>query len=123
MCPLTMASVAATVATGNFKQPILLPSQKQVAATPLPAAVDSQLKTLMRGVVTNGTASSLRGISPTLGAKTGTAERQDDSLDSWMIAMDPQHDIAVACVVLDGGFGNAKSGPAIKAMLKGIGIG
>lgn len=123
MCPLTMASVAATVANGGFKQPILLPGQKQVTATPLPAAVDKDLKTLMRGVITEGTATSLRGISPTLGAKTGTAERQNEDPDSWMIAMDPQHDIAVACVVLNGGFGDAKAGPAIRAMLNGIGIG
>jgi Penicillin binding protein transpeptidase domain/NTF2-like N-terminal transpeptidase domain len=123
MCPLTMASVAATVATGGFKQPILVPGQSQAAATPLPAAVDKDLKTLMRGVITEGTATSLRGISPTLGAKTGTAERQNEDPDSWMIAMDPQHDIAVACVVLNGGFGNDKAGPAIKAMLNGIGIG
>ena len=85
--------------------------------------VDSDLKTLMRGVVTEGTATSLRGISPTLGAKTGTAERQNENPDSWMIAMDPRHDIAVACVVLNGGFGDDKAGPAIKAMLNGIGIG
>ena len=123
MCPLTMASVAATVANGAFKQPILIPGQKQVAATPLPAGVDTDLKTLMRGVISEGTADSLRGVSPTLGAKTGTAERQNENPDSWMIAMDPQHDIAVACVVLNGGFGNDKAGPEIKAMLNGIGIG
>ncbi|GAA1980915.1 penicillin-binding transpeptidase domain-containing protein [Catenulispora subtropica] len=122
MCPLTMASVAATVASGTFKQPILLPGLKQATATPLPAGVDADLKTLMRGVVTDGTASSLRGISTTLGAKTGTAERQDENPDSWMIAMDPARDIAVACVVLNGGFGNDKAGPAIKAMLAGIGV-
>lgn len=123
MCPLTMASVAATVANGTFKQPILLPGHSQAAATPLPAGVDKNLKTLMRGVIAEGTATSLRGISSTLGAKTGTAERQNEDPDSWMIAMDPQHDIAVACVVLNGGFGNDKAGPAIKAMLAGIGIG
>ena len=123
MCPLTMASVAATVASGTFKQPILVPGQTQAPATPLPAAVDADLKTLMRGVIKEGTATSLRGISPTLGAKTGTAERQNEDPDSWMIAMDPQHDVAVACVVLNGGFGNDKAGPAIRAMLAGIGIG
>ena len=124
MCPLTMASgIAATVATGTFKQPILLPGQKQATAQPLPASVDKDLKTLMRGVITEGTATSLRDISPTLGAKTGTAERQNENPDSWMIAMDPQHDIAVACVVLNGGFGDSKAGPAIKVMLTGIGIG
>jgi cell division protein FtsI/penicillin-binding protein 2 len=96
---------------------------KQAAATPLPAGVDADLKTLMRGVISDGTATSLRGVSATLGAKTGTAEREKEDPDSWMIAMDPQHDLAVACVVLNGGFGNDKAGPAIKAMLAGIGVG
>ncbi|GAA2059882.1 penicillin-binding transpeptidase domain-containing protein [Catenulispora yoronensis] len=123
MCPLTMASVAATVASGSFKQPILVPGAKQATATPLSADVAAGLRTLMRGVVTDGTATSLRGISSTLGAKTGTAEREGENPDSWMIVVDPQHDIAVACVVLNGGFGNDKAGPAIKAMLAGIGVG
>jgi hypothetical protein len=123
MCPLTMASVAATVASGSFRQPILLPGQAQITATPLSPTIDQNLKALMRGVITDGTATSLRGISPTLGAKTGTAERENENPDSWMIAMDPGHDIAVACVVLNGGFGDHAAGPAIKAMLNGIGIG
>jgi cell division protein FtsI/penicillin-binding protein 2 len=123
MCPLTMASVAATVATGTFKQPILMTGQKQAAAQPLPADVDANLQMMMRGVVTNGTATSLMGISSTLGAKTGSAEPNSTSkTDSWMICMDPQHDIAVAALVLNGGFGNAAAGPAIKAMMTKAGL-
>jgi hypothetical protein len=123
MCPLTMASVAATVATGQFKQPLLIPGQQPAAtAQPLPADVDANLKTLMQGVIANGTATSLKGISPTLGAKTGSAEpNSKDVTDSWMIAMDPAKDIAVGALVLNGGFGNEKAGPAIAAMLKKIG--
>jgi hypothetical protein len=124
MCPLTMASIAATVATGQFHQPILIPGvQAPAKAQPLPAAIDANLQTMMRGVITNGTATSLQGISPTLGAKTGSAEpNSTDKTDSWMICMDPQHDIAVGALVLNGGFGNAASGPAIAAMMKAAGL-
>ena len=124
MCPLTMASIAATVATGQFHQPILIPGfQAPAKAQPLPPAVDQNLQTMMRGVITNGTATSLQNISPTLGAKTGSAEpNSTDKTDSWMIAMDPQHDIAVSALVLNGGFGNSAAGPAIAAMMKAAGL-
>ncbi|ACU70232.1 penicillin-binding protein transpeptidase [Catenulispora acidiphila DSM 44928] len=124
MCPLTMASVAATVATGQFHQPILIPGyQAPAKAQPLPATVDANLQTMMRGVITNGTATSLAGIAPTLGAKTGSAEpNSTDKTDSWMIAMDPQHDIAVSALVLNAGFGNSAAGPAIAAMMKAAGL-
>jgi len=124
MSPLTMASVAATVATGQFHQPILLTGFKAPAtAKPLPKDVQTNLIQLMQGVVTNGTATSLAGISPTLGAKTGSAEpNAKDKTDSWMIAMDPNNDIAVGALVLNGGFGNAASGPAIAAMMKSAGL-
>jgi cell division protein FtsI/penicillin-binding protein 2 len=124
MCPLTMASVAATVATGQFHQPVLIPGFAATAtAQPLPGDVDANLKTLMQGVITSGTATSLRGISSTLGAKTGSAEpNSTDKTDSWMIAMDPAHDIAVGALVLNGGFGNEKSGPMIAAMMKTAGL-
>jgi hypothetical protein len=124
MSPLTMASVAATVATGQFHQPILIPGFKGTAtAQALPADVDQNLQTMMRGVITNGTATSLQNISPTLGAKTGSAEpNSKDKTDSWMICMDPQHDIAVAALVLNAGFGNSAAGPAIATMMKSAGL-
>jgi hypothetical protein len=124
MSPLTMASVAATVATGQFHQPILIPGfQPPAKAQPLPGDVKANLQTMMRGVITDGTATSLIGISPTLGAKTGSAEPNNkDKTDSWMIAMDPDHDIAVAALVLNAGFGNSAAGPAIAAMMKGAGL-
>jgi hypothetical protein len=124
MSPLTMASIAATVATGQFHQPILIPGfQAPAKAQPLPADVKANLQTMMKGVITNGTATSLQNISPTLGAKTGSAEpNSKDKTDSWMIAMDPDHDIAVAALVLNAGFGNSAAGPAIAAMMKGAGL-
>ena len=42
--PLAIASVSATVDTGVFKQPILVPGARQITATPLPASTDAGLK-------------------------------------------------------------------------------
>ena len=91
-----MASVAATVDTGTFKQPILTAKAKQVTAKPLPAATDADLKEMMRAVVTQGTAAGL-GLGSTVYAKTGTADIQgQDQPNSWLVAFDPTKDIAVA---------------------------
>ena len=71
--PLAMASVAATVENGSFKQPILTVGTKQVTASPLSAATDADLKEMMRAVVTSGTAADV-GFGPNVYAKTGTAD-------------------------------------------------
>ena len=58
--PLAMASVAATVDSGQFRQPVLVPGTGTVSASPLPASTDQQLKDMMRDVVTEGTAAGDR---------------------------------------------------------------
>ncbi|MEY9860651.1 hypothetical protein ABH935_006288 [Catenulispora sp. GAS73] len=124
MSPLTMASVAATVATGQFKQPILVPGTPQISATPLPSAVDSELISLMQGVVNSpeGTASTVFPHNVGLGAKTGSAEADDTkTTDSWMIVFDKTHDIAFCALVLNGGMGYQAAGPAIKMALQNLG--
>jgi len=115
--PLAMASVAATVAAGTFKQPILLPGTRQVTATPLPASTDAQLKQMMQAVVTSGTAASV-GFGPGVYAKTGTADIQgQEQPNSWLIAFDPAKDVAVACLVVNAGYGAQFAGPEVKAFL------
>jgi Penicillin binding protein transpeptidase domain/NTF2-like N-terminal transpeptidase domain len=115
--PIAMASVAATVATGTFKQPILLAGTKQVTATPLPASTDAQLKQLMQAVVTSGTAASI-GFGPGVYAKTGTADIQgQEQPNSWLIAFDPAKDVAVGCLVVNAGYGAQFAGPEVKAFL------
>jgi hypothetical protein len=115
--PIAMASVAATVDTGLFHQPILVSTTKQVTATPLPANTDAQLKEMMQAVVTSGTAAGL-GFGPNVYAKTGTADIQGQGKpNSWFIAFDPTRDVAVACLVLNSGYGNAFAGPEVKAFL------
>jgi len=115
--PIAMASVAATVDTGTFKQPILTTTAKQVTAKPLPAATDAGLKQMMRAVVTSGTAAGL-GFGPTIYAKTGTADIQgQDQPNSWLIAFDPTKDIAVGCLIVNAGYGAQFAGPEVAAFL------
>ncbi len=115
--PLAMASVAATVDSGTFRQPILLPGAKQVSATALPASTDAQLKQLMQAVVTSGTAAPI-GFGPGVYAKTGTADIQgQEQPNSWLIAFDPAQDVAVACLVVNAGYGAQFAGPEVKAFL------
>ncbi|ACU75505.1 penicillin-binding protein transpeptidase [Catenulispora acidiphila DSM 44928] len=116
MSPLNMASVAATVDAGQFHQPYLVTGTKPTAhAQPLGKTVDSELKSMMRDVVTEGTAhDSFSAVTPAVSAKTGTAQATGGE-DSWMIAF--QGNIAVACLVEGGGFGDKAAGPEIAAML------
>jgi hypothetical protein len=115
--PIAMASVAATVATGSFHQPILVQSAKQVTATPLPASTDASLKQVMRAVVTSGTAAGI-GFGPSVYAKTGTASiKGQEQPNSWLIAFDSAKDVAIACLVTSAGYGATVAGPEVKAVL------
>jgi cell division protein FtsI/penicillin-binding protein 2 len=115
--PLAMASVAATVGSGSFKQPILLEGTKEVTASPLPATTDADLKEMMRAVVTSGTAAGM-GFGPTVYAKTGTADiTHQGKPNSWLIAFDSSHDVAVACLVVDAGYGAQYAGPEVASFL------
>ena len=120
--PLAMASVAATIESGRFKQPVLTLSAKQpVTAKALPSGTDSGLKQMMRDVVTQGTGAGL-GFGPTVYAKTGTADIQgQDQPNSWLLAFDPAKDIAVACLVVNAGYGAQFAGPEVSSFLKAIG--
>ncbi|MGH6655469.1 MAG: penicillin-binding transpeptidase domain-containing protein [Actinocrinis sp.] len=116
--PLMMASVAATVAAGSFKQPILVPGTAQVTATALPSGTDKNLKTLMRAVVTNGTlATAFSGLSGAYG-KTGTAEVQGKTANSWTIAF--KGDYAVGALAVGGNYGASTAGPEVKTLLKAV---
>ena len=116
--PLAMASVAATVADGSFRQPILIPGAAQKPATPLPAQDLRDLRTLMHSVVTQGTlAGVLTDAADTYG-KTGTAE-VGTSDNSWTIAY--RGDYAVCALAVGGGFGAAVAGPQVESVLRALG--
>ncbi|MDQ2815114.1 MAG: penicillin-binding transpeptidase domain-containing protein [Actinomycetota bacterium] len=115
--PLAMASVAATVDAGMFRQPILLAGAQRVTATALPASTDAQLKQMMQAVVSSGTAAGI-GFGPGVYAKTGTADIQgQEQPNSWLIAFEPAQDVAVACLVVNAGYGAQYAGPEVKAFL------
>jgi hypothetical protein len=115
--PLAMASVAATIDTGTFRQPVLVPGARQIAARPLPADTDAGLKQMMRAVVTTGTAAGL-GFGPDVYAKTGTADISGQGQpNSWFVAFDPSKDIAVACLVLNAGYGAQFAAPEVESFL------
>lgn len=115
--PLAIASVGATVDSGTFRQPILVPGTKQLTATPLPASTRDGLKQMMRAVVTSGTAAGL-GFGPDVYAKTGTADTQGQQQpNSWIVAFDSSKDVAVACLVLNAGYGAQFAGPEVQSFL------
>jgi hypothetical protein len=116
--PLAMASVAATVANCGFKQPILAPGTAQLSATALPASTCSNLKTLMHAVVTNGTLAGVFNGQPGVYAKTGTAEVQGRTPNSWTIAF--KGDYAVAALAVGGNFGAQTAGPEVKSLLNAV---
>jgi len=115
--PLAMASVAATIASGRFRQPYLAAGGPLVTAKPLPVTTDSWLKEMMRAVVTSGTAAPI-GFGADVYAKTGTADINGQGQpNSWLVAFEPSRDVAVACLVVNAGYGAQVAGPEVKAFL------
>ncbi len=117
--PLAMASVAATIASGSFRQPYLATGGPLATARPLPGQTDAWMKEMMRAVVTSGTAAPI-GFGPDVYAKTGTADIDGQGQpNSWLIAFEPSRDVAVACLVVSAGYGAQVAGPEVKAFLDG----
>jgi Tfp pilus assembly protein PilV len=115
--PLAMASIAATIDSGRFRQPYLAAGEPRVTAKPLPATTDTWMKEMMRAVVTSGTAATV-GFGPDVYAKTGTADINGQGQpNSWLIAFEPSRDVAVASLVVNAGYGAQVAGPEVKAFL------
>jgi cell division protein FtsI/penicillin-binding protein 2 len=123
--PVAMASVAAAVARGQFKQPKLVldpvPAKAVADGAPLDAAAVGALRAMMREVVTGGTGTALRDVKgkPVFG-KTGTAEFDEKSKDthSWFIGY--QGDVAFAVMVQKGGAGAEAAVPIVKNFLTAL---
>ncbi|MBB4951796.1 hypothetical protein F4556_007331 [Kitasatospora gansuensis] len=114
---LAMASVSATVQSGVFRQPILVPGLAQPkAGRVLSGAVLGDLRTMMRRTAQSGTAAqALAGIAGAAG-KTGTAEVGGQTLpNSWFTGY--RGDLAVAAEVEAGGHGAAAATPAAAGLL------
>jgi cell division protein FtsI/penicillin-binding protein 2 len=95
-------------------------SQPAKAPDPLDAKVASTLRTLMRQVVTEGTAAPAN-LPGNVGGKTGTAEfGTGDPLPThaWFIGF--RGDLAFAVVVEDGGVGGRVAAPAAARFLQAL---
>ncbi|MEV6240795.1 penicillin-binding transpeptidase domain-containing protein [Lentzea sp. NPDC051838] len=116
--PFGMALVAATVASGKTPTPTLMrgkPSTPNDVASAPPANVLPALRTMMREVVTSGTAKQLAGI-PNLAGKTGTAEAGGGSAHGWFVGY--QGNVAFAVFVENAGSSQSAL-TATAAFLKG----
>lgn len=116
--PLHMATVPAAVADGQWRSPILI-SEPELTDQPEPRPLGhaEELRTMMRSVVTEGTAEDA-GFSGDVYGKTGSAEYgtpedEDDELDShaWFVGFDGERDLAFAVVVEGGGAGSSEAAP------------
>ncbi|MBC9730837.1 penicillin-binding transpeptidase domain-containing protein [Streptomyces sp. TRM68367] len=115
--PLFMASVAATVRSAGFEQPVILPGQHQdTAPRPISARTAGYLQSMMRGVATSGTAAPRLGGLVGVGAKTGTAE-EGDHTNGWLAAYNSH--IAVAALVEGGSSGVDSAGYVVRHLLIG----
>ncbi|WP_407561531.1 penicillin-binding transpeptidase domain-containing protein [Streptomyces sp. 184] len=125
--PLVMASVAATVKDGRFRQPVLVPDavdKPYRAPETLDRHTYEQLRSLMRGVVTDGSGSALAGLPGLPHAKTGTAEFGTESpprTHAWMIGYLEGADLAFSVLVEDGGSGGKDAGPVAADFLRAAG--
>ncbi|SCL41533.1 Cell division protein FtsI/penicillin-binding protein 2 [Micromonospora pallida] len=123
--PVAMAAATAAVARGRWEQPKLLldpaPGQPAPAGPQLTPEHVDPLRTMMREVVTKGTATALRGVpgDPVHG-KTGTAEYDDNPANthSWFVGW--QGDIAVAVFVEKGGSSADSAVPITARFLRAL---
>ncbi|MDT9696758.1 penicillin-binding transpeptidase domain-containing protein [Streptomyces sp. P17] len=120
MSPLNMASVTATAITGTFRQPYLvspdLDGRELATAKGLEASTAYQLKQMMRLTATQGTARDvMSGLGGDTGAKTGSAEVDGQTANSWFTGF--RGDVAAAAMSVSGGRGGEAAGPIVKAVL------
>ncbi|MEU8796665.1 penicillin-binding transpeptidase domain-containing protein [Spirillospora sp. NPDC048819] len=120
--PLLMASAAAAVADGSWRAPRLLAPKlirEGGGATPEPRRVPaaSALGTLMRAVVTGGTAAGA-GLPAGTAGKTGTAEFGGGRSHAWFIGY--RDDLAFSVFVEAGGSGPKVAAPLAARFLKAV---
>ncbi|WP_030617297.1 penicillin-binding transpeptidase domain-containing protein [Streptomyces sclerotialus] len=122
MNPLNVASIAATVQAGSFHQPYIVSPDIDdrslaKAARNMKPATASAMKSLMKLTATSGTgAKAMSGLSGDIGAKTGSAEVDNQKKpNAWFTAYNG--DLAAAAVVPASGHGGDNAGPVVRAIL------
>ncbi|MEO7125261.1 MAG: penicillin-binding transpeptidase domain-containing protein [Nakamurella sp.] len=121
--PFSSALMAATAATGSMPTPVLIRGTTTTVDHPAPkrsAAVQAGIRTLMRAVVTDGTAKSLRGDGEVY-AKTGTAEYlgADGKIHAHAWTVGFRGDIAFSAMIV-GGDSSKRTNDLAHAMLTAL---
>jgi hypothetical protein len=118
--PLSQASVAAAIADGTWRSPVLVtsPQPRQVQSHPISPVILGALRPMMRAVVTSGTAAGV-GFPAGVYGKTGTAQYGTGTHShGWFIGY--RGDVAFAVLVEGGGYGADSAGPVANAFLRKI---
>jgi len=120
--PMVMATVIASIQSGSTVLPRMVKDWEveQADVPKLAGSEATQLRTMLRGVVTSGSGSLLADVpgAPAI-AKTGTAEFERGGrllTHAWMIA--GQGDLAVAVFVEEGSSGSGTAGPILESFLR-----
>ncbi len=136
---LEMALTGCAIANGgSIMQPYLVEGiynadgQRSYTATPrllqkaTDAATAERVKTVLEGVVNEGTGTAANVSGAQVAGKTGTAERGDGTSDSWFVGMAPAENpsIVVAIVIEkgDSGQGAARARAVFEASLEAAGV-
>ncbi len=144
--PLEMASVAQTIANGGEREPTSIVKDGSLRSSATPQRVMSKetadtLRSLMIGVVTDGTGTAAAIPGVTVAGKTGTAElgpvtptapgtdpgEVKQRVDAWFTCFAPATDpkLVVAALVTDAsGAGGSVAAPIAREVLaSGLGVG
>lgn len=122
--PLMMALVAAAVDSGVSRTPTLLPGEKPGRRlTELDASLVTDLQSMMRRVVTDGTGQTVDLPGLPVHAKTGTAEfdlggGRETGTNAWMIGY--RGDLAFAVLVENGTSGAHDAAPVVREVLRAL---
>ena len=122
--PLQMATVAAAVADGSWRQPRLLIGPGPGVTHPLPPGIAQTLRSFMSAVTAPGGTAEKAGLPSGTFGKTGTAETAASSADpkktdSWFVGY--RRNIAFAVEFDQAGFGADVAAPAAARFLRLVG--
>jgi len=125
LTPLKLARVSASIAANGAILPVRLEAAGGAATTTearfLSAHDAERLARAMRGVVTSGTARSLRALRIPIAGKTGTAEVNGAAAHAWFTGFAPYEAkgrrIAFAVLVENAGYGGRAAAPIAGAIV------
>ncbi|MCB2223235.1 MAG: penicillin-binding protein [Actinobacteria bacterium] len=117
--PLHQATIAAAVAAGEWKPPLLLESEIPGAPLPLDPGAAAALGEMMRLVVTDGTGTAADVAGEEVHGKTGSAEwSETEPTHAWFIGY--WDGLGFTVVVESGGAGGSAAAPIAAAFVEAL---